>query len=103
MNINYIKWKTFFGFGDLFYIIYLFDTKSLTMLRPTILLLALLSIFFCTQNKPEDEYLRRAKALLATTPIVDTHIDFPWYLVEHKKWHTHGYTAFVLLPVPMTS
>jgi hypothetical protein len=34
---------------------------------------------------------------------VDTHIDFPWYLVEHKKWHTHGYTAFVLLPVPMTS
>jgi membrane dipeptidase len=66
------------------------------MLRPTLLLLALLSILSCTQNKPEDEYLRRAKALLATTPIVDTHIDFPWHLVEHKKWYTPGYTAFAL-------
>lgn len=40
--------------------------------------------------------LRHAREILATTPIVDTHIDFPWHLVEHKKWYAPGYTAFAL-------
>ncbi|MBC7774647.1 MAG: membrane dipeptidase [Phycisphaerae bacterium] len=66
------------------------------MQRTTLLLFGLLTLFSCTENKPQDEYLRRAHALLATTPIVDTHIDFPWHLVEHKKWYTPGYTAFAL-------
>ncbi len=40
--------------------------------------------------------LRRANDILKTTPIVDTHIDFPWHLVEHKKWFKPGYTAWAL-------
>ncbi|MFN0037645.1 MAG: dipeptidase [Saprospiraceae bacterium] len=66
------------------------------MLRNAIFLFALLTLFSCSENKPQDDYLRRAHALLATTPIVDTHIDFPWHLVEHKKWYTPGYTAFAV-------
>ncbi|MBK6993554.1 MAG: dipeptidase [Lewinellaceae bacterium] len=66
------------------------------MLRNHILLFLLLIFLSCSQNKPQDEYLRRAHALLATTPIVDTHIDFPWHLVEYKKWYTPGYTAFAM-------
>lgn len=44
--------------------------------------------------KPAD--LRHAKALLKTTPIVDTHIDFPYHLVSHNKWFKPGYTAWSL-------
>jgi membrane dipeptidase len=51
--------------------------------------------FSCTQ-KGDDLYLQRAKELLKTTPVVDTHIDFPWYLVEHNEWYKPNYTAFAL-------
>lgn len=66
------------------------------MFRNFLPLLALLFFFSCTDNKPADDYLRRAQALLATTPVVDTHIDFPWHLVEWEKWYKPGYTAFAL-------
>jgi len=40
--------------------------------------------------------LRHARAILTKTPIVDTHIDFPWHLVERNKWYKPGYTAWAL-------
>ncbi len=39
---------------------------------------------------------KRADKILADTPIVDTHIDFPWHLVEFNKWYKPGYTAYAL-------
>lgn len=61
-------------------------------------LFTLLACFACTGKKTatQDEYLLRAKELLKTTLIVDTHIDFPWHLVEYKKWYKPGYTAWAL-------
>lgn len=58
---------------------------------------ALLLLFSCTTKKetPPDD-LSRAKKILATTPIVDTHVDFPWHLVERNKWYKPGYTAWAL-------
>lgn len=38
----------------------------------------------------------KAHKILSDTPVVDTHIDFPWHLVEHHKWYKPGYTAFAL-------
>lgn len=59
--------------------------------------IALLVLFSCTGNKPEkQDNLARAKAILATTPIIDTHVDFPYRLVELKKWYTPGYTALTI-------
>jgi membrane dipeptidase len=46
----------------------------------------------CTTNR----HLREAKRILRTTPVVDTHIDFPWHLVERNKWYKPGYEAWVL-------
>lgn len=43
----------------------------------------------CSLNK-------KAQKILADTPVVDTHIDFPWHLVEHNKWFKPGYTSFAL-------
>lgn len=65
-------------------------------MRSSILLLLCFVFLACSPQKPQDEYLRRAEAILAGTPIVDTHIDFPWHLVEYKKWYKPGYTAFAL-------
>lgn len=39
---------------------------------------------------------QKAHKILSDTPVVDTHIDFPWHLVEHQKWYKPGYTAFAL-------
>ena len=53
----------------------------------------------CTSGKRNvsaDHLLNRAQQVLKTTPIVDTHIDFPWHLVERNKWYKPGYTAFAL-------
>lgn len=58
----------------------------------------LLSLFACSsvRNSNSKKYDTQARALLATTPIVDTHIDFPWHLVENEKWYKPGYTAWAL-------
>lgn len=48
------------------------------------------------QPTPSPTLLRKANKLLRTTPIVDTHIDFPWSLVENKEWYTPNYTALAL-------
>ncbi len=53
----------------------------------------------CTSGKRNisaDRLTDRAQQVLKTTPIVDTHIDFPWHLVERNKWYKPGYTAFAL-------
>ncbi len=39
---------------------------------------------------------QKARKILSDTPVVDTHIDFPWHLVEYHKWYKPGYTAFAL-------
>ncbi len=63
-----------------------------------LLLTALLTWAACstTKNGISEKHLRHARAILATTPIVDTHIDFPWHLVENGKWFKPGYTAWAL-------
>lgn len=73
-----------------------FQPKTKPMLRNLFLLLGLTALLSCTAQKQEDLFLRHAHEILSGTPIVDTHIDFPWHLVEHKKWYTPGYTAFAL-------
>ncbi|HMX39177.1 MAG TPA: dipeptidase [Saprospiraceae bacterium] len=49
-----------------------------------------------SRNGISSKHLRHARAILATTPIVDTHIDFPWHLAESKKWFKPGYTSWAL-------
>lgn len=65
-----------------------------------ILFLACLALLpaACTTTKTSytKKDLRRAQSLLAVTPVVDTHIDFPWHLVERGKWYKPGYTAWSL-------
>ena len=39
---------------------------------------------------------REAVKMAKETPIIDTHIDFPWRLKEQKVWHTPGYTQYAL-------
>ena len=52
----------------------------------------LLTVAACSTNKD----LKRANKILDDIPVVDTHIDFPWHLVEHNKWYKPGYTAFAV-------
>jgi membrane dipeptidase len=68
------------------------------MIRTTLFFFALAGLFFgCRSAKPaQDEHLRRALALLETTPIVDTHIDFPWHVVEHGKFGQPGSTSLAV-------
>jgi membrane dipeptidase len=49
-----------------------------------------------TRNLPPEALLKHARELLATTPIVDTHIDFPEHMSEHKKWFKPGYEAWAV-------
>jgi len=62
------------------------------MLRQLFFFAALLALAACSSSKN----LRHANALLTTTPVVDTHIDFPWHLVEREKWFKPGYTEWAL-------
>lgn len=59
------------------------------MYHKLFLLSLLLLLAACSLNK-------KAQRILSDTPIVDTHIDFPWHLVEHNKWYKPGYTAYAL-------
>ena len=54
------------------------------MIRTTTILLALFMLAACNgkKNAANDDYLARAHELLKTTIVVDTHVDFPWHLVE---------------------
>lgn len=58
--------------------------------------LVLLGATFVQAQKTADPYLLRAQRILKKTPIIDTHIDFPYSLVEHKEWYTPGYTKLAL-------
>lgn len=68
------------------------------MQRLALLLLIILAMNACTgkKNNAQTDYKARAHELLKTTMIVDTHIDFPWHLVEFKKWYKPGYTQWAL-------
>lgn len=69
------------------------------MIRNLLLFSVLISLCACSagmKNAISNRSLRKARELLATTPVVDTHIDFPWHLVERKKWYKPGYTAFAI-------
>lgn len=59
------------------------------MFRKLLFFSLLLAFAACSTQK-------RVNKILAGTPIVDTHIDFPWHLVEKNKWYKPGYTAFAL-------
>lgn len=65
------------------------------------LLLLFLSVVATTgmaqqTSKPETNYLQQARRILKNTPIIDTHIDFPWSLVEREEDFKPGYTAWAL-------
>lgn len=66
------------------------------MLRTILFLTLLCSCFACARHRLADSQLRHVRRILNTTPIVDTHIDFPWYLVEQEQWYKPGYTAIAL-------
>jgi membrane dipeptidase len=50
----------------------------------------------CATHRAHEARLAHARRILATTPLVDTHIDFPWSLVERNEWYQPGYTALAL-------
>ena len=60
-----------------------------------IFLLLILALTSCVASKT-GRYQKQAREILKTTPVIDTHIDFPWSLVEHKDWYTPGYTDLAL-------
>lgn len=67
------------------------------MIRSAIFTLSLCACFaFSCNHSAKNDYLDRAHELIKTVIIVDTHIDFPWHLVEYKKWYKPGYTAWAL-------
>ncbi len=60
-------------------------------------------LFFCLciaasgmAQQTADPYLQRARQILKKTPVIDTHVDFPYSLAEHKEWFAPGYTALAL-------
>ncbi len=61
-----------------------------------IFLILLVSFLAACASTKQAAHQKKAQAILATTPIIDTHIDFPWSLVEHKEWFTPGYTNLAL-------
>ena len=63
-------------------------------MKKLLLFLLLLSAFAGTAQTAAE--LARAHDILKKTPVIDTHVDFPWSLVEHKEWYTPGYTALAL-------
>ena len=60
-----------------------------------LLLLPFLLLLACTGSRDAASQ-RQARQILRTTPVIDTHIDFPWSLVERKEWYQPGYTALAL-------
>ncbi|MEZ4920160.1 MAG: dipeptidase [Saprospiraceae bacterium] len=63
-----------------------------------VLLLTVFALGACSALKTgaSSKNLQRANTLLKTTPIIDTHVDFPWSLVERNEWYKPGYTALVM-------
>ncbi|MBL7775034.1 MAG: dipeptidase [Saprospiraceae bacterium] len=66
-------------------------------MRYSLFFLCCLSAFsLAAQKENSDLYLQRAQRILKKTPVIDTHIDFPYSLVERQEWYTPGYTALAL-------
>ncbi len=70
------------------------------MMKKQIIYVLLAGLFTsCTayrQQREHNRQLEAARSILKTTPVVDTHIDFPWSLVERKEWFQPGYTGLAL-------
>ncbi len=69
----------------------------------TCFLFFLLSLSDCTAPRPaqpapavDSDPLDRARRLLQTAPIVDTHIDFPYRLAEQGVWPKAGFESLAL-------
>lgn len=58
--------------------------------------LAAAALSCAAPKKAADPYLAKAFDLLKTTPIVDTHIDFPMFIAEHGLWQKPGFEARAL-------
>jgi membrane dipeptidase len=71
--------------------------KTHHSLRTSLPLLICLVVAICGCSvRVPGTYEKQATRILKTTPIIDTHIDFPWSLVEHKEWFTPSYTDLAL-------
>ncbi|MEQ1746628.1 MAG: dipeptidase [Saprospiraceae bacterium] len=69
------------------------------MHRTLTLLLFLLAHAVGFAQKPAEptaKHLEQARRILKNTPVIDTHIDFPWSLVERNEWFKPGYEAHAL-------
>jgi membrane dipeptidase len=67
----------------------------------TILFLTLLCCVSlnCKSLKTSREHqarLKQARTIIASAPLVDTHIDFPYSLTERNEWYQPGYTALAI-------
>lgn len=58
-------------------------------------LLLLLATVFSGFSQANSK-LEQARRILKNTPVIDTHIDFPWSLVERNEWYKPGYEALAL-------
>ncbi|MBK8966061.1 MAG: dipeptidase [Lewinellaceae bacterium] len=65
-------------------------------MKSSLLFLLLCSAVSCLAQQTADTYLQQARQILKKTPVIDTHVDFPYSLAEHKEWFTPGYTALAL-------
>lgn len=70
------------------------------MFRLVTLLLVAATLLPACQNfrdsRAEHQRRHTVAAVLKSTPVIDTHIDFPWSLVERNEWYQPGYTALSL-------
>ena len=69
---------------------------NLVRMKFSLFVCMLLSTAVGLAQKDVDPHLLRAQQILKKTPIIDTHIDFPYSLVERKEWYTPGYTKFAV-------
>lgn len=65
-------------------------------MKKLLFLIALPGFLSASAQTGDDPYLQQARRLLKKTPVIDTHVDFPYSLVENKEWYAPGYTALVL-------
>lgn len=75
------------------------QSKIHSMARNILLFSALMALIACSAGKNGNSSgtpAQKARQLLANTPVVDTHIDFPYFLAESKEWFKPGYTAIAL-------
>lgn len=66
------------------------------LLKILVPLLSLAAALTCPAQNTTDPYLRHARQILKKTPVIDTHVDFPYSLTEHNEWNRPGNSALAI-------